>query len=78
MSTTYEKIKKIITEILEFDADKVTPEADLTDGIGFDSLDKVDLMMGIEEEFEIEIPDKDIPSIRTMKDLVEYVDARKK
>jgi len=70
------KIKEIIVEQLSVDESEVTPDASFIDDLGADSLDIVELVMAIEEAFDIEIPDEDAEKIRTVKDAIEYV-ARK-
>ncbi len=67
------KIKEIIVEQLNIDESEVTPEASFIDDLGADSLDIVELVMAIEEAFDIEIPDEDAEKIRTVKDAIEYV-----
>jgi acyl carrier protein len=70
-----EKVKKIIVEQLGVEAEEVTPEAKFIDDLGADSLDTVELIMALEEEFGIEIPDEDAEKIVTVKDAVEYIKA---
>ncbi len=67
------KIKEIIVEQLNVDESEVTPDASFIDDLGADSLDIVELVMAIEEAFDIEIPDEDAEKIRTVKDAIEYV-----
>ncbi len=67
------KIKEIIVEQLNVDESEVTPEASFIDDLGADSLDTVELVMAIEEAFDIEIPDEDAEKIRTVKDAIDYV-----
>ncbi len=68
-----EKIKKIIVEQLGANADEVTPEASFIDDLGADSLDTVELVMALEEEFDIEIPDEDAEKITTVEGAIKYV-----
>ncbi len=68
-----EKIKKIIVEQLGVNADEVTPEAAFIDDLGADSLDTVELVMALEEEFDIEIPDEDAEKITTVEGAIKYV-----
>ena len=68
-----EKVKKIIVEQLGVEAEEVTPEARFIEDLGADSLDTVELIMALEEEFGIEIPDEDAEKIATVKDAIEYV-----
>lgn len=70
-----EKIKVILAEQFDIEEDSLKPETDLQDDLGADSLDVVDLLMSIEDEFEIEIPDEEIENIRTVSDLVGYIEA---
>ena len=70
-----EKIKVILAEQFDVEEDSIKPETDLQDDLGADSLDVVDLLMSIEDEFEIEIPDEEIENIRTVGDLVNYIEA---
>ncbi len=70
-----ERIKEIIVEQLGVDAAQITPEASFIDDLGADSLDTVELVMAFEEEFDIEIPDEDAEKIRTVKDVVSYLNA---
>jgi len=68
-----EKVKSIIAEQLGVKPEEVTPEASFVDDLGADSLDTVELVMALEEEFGIEIPDKDAEKIKTVNDVVGYV-----
>jgi acyl carrier protein len=68
-----QRVKEIITEQLGVSADQVTPEASFIDDLGADSLDQVELVMALEEEFEIEIPDEDAEKMTTVRDAVEYL-----
>ena len=70
------KIKAIIAESLEVDADRVKPEAKFIDDLGADSLDTVELVMALEEAFGMEIPDEDAERIQTVKDAIDYIGAR--
>ncbi len=69
-----EKIKQIIVDQLGVEADKVTPEASFIDDLGADSLDTVELVMALEEEFDIEIPDEDAEKITTVGEAVNYIE----
>ncbi len=68
-----EKVKGIIVEQLGVDAESVTPEASFIDDLGADSLDIVELVMTMEEEFDLEIPDEDAEKIKTVNDVVNYI-----
>ena len=70
-----EKIKVILAEQFDVEEDTIKNDTDLQDDLGADSLDVVDLLMSIEDEFEIEIPDEEIENIRTVGDLVNYIEA---
>ncbi len=70
----FDKVKEIIVEQLDVDADKVTTNANIQDDLGADSLDVVDLVMSLEEEFDIEIPDEAVESIKTVGDIVKYIE----
>ncbi len=73
-----EKVKKIIVDQLGVDEGEVTPEAKFIDDLGADSLDTVELVMALEEEFGIEIPDEEAEKIVTVKDAVSYIKEHKK
>lgn len=70
----FEKVMEILCEQLDVEEDKVTPEALIIDDLGADSLDIVDLVMSFEEEFDIEIPDEDVENIKTVGDMVKYIE----
>ncbi len=70
----FEKIKDIIHEQLSVDKETITLETDLMKDLEADSLDAVEIIMSIEEEFEIEIPDEDAEGFKTVEDLVRYVE----
>ena len=67
-----EKVKKIIAEKLSVDLDEVVPEASFVDDLGADSLDLVELIMTMEEEFDVEISDEDAETLVTVNDAIEY------
>ena len=71
-----EKVKNIIVEQLGVDVETVTPEASFIDDLGADSLDIVELVMTMEEEFDLEIPDEDAEKIKTVNDVVNYIKAK--
>ena len=75
-ASTYERLKKIVVEQLGVEEDQVTPEASFVDDLNADSLDLVELIMSLEEEFGAEISDEDAERIRTVGDAVEYIDER--
>jgi acyl carrier protein len=72
-----EKVKNIIAEKLSVDLSEVKPEASFVDDLGADSLDLVELIMSMEEEFGVEISDEDAEKIVTVKDAISYVHNRK-
>lgn len=69
----FEKIKNIIAEQLGIDANEITMESSFIDDLGADSLDIVELIMALEEEFDIEIPDEDAEKISIVGDVVDYI-----
>ncbi len=73
-----EKVKKIIIDQLGVDEAEVTAEAKFVDDLGADSLDTVELVMALEEEFGIEIPDEDAEKIATVQDAITYIREHKK
>ena len=70
-----EKVKAILAEQFDVEEDKVTADTDLQEDLGADSLDVVDLLMSIEDEFEVEVPDEEIENIKTVGSLVSYIEA---
>jgi len=74
-SATFDKVKKIIVEQLGVEESEVTPEASITDDLGADSLDQVELVMAFETEFNIDIPDEEAEKIKTVGDAVARIDA---
>jgi acyl carrier protein len=76
MSNIADRVKKIIAEQLGVDEAKVVPDASFVEDLGADSLDTVELVMALEEEFEQEIPDEDAQKILTVKNAIEYVSAK--
>lgn len=73
-----EKVKNIIVEQLGVDMESVTPEASFIDDLGADSLDIVELVMTMEEEFDLEIPDEDAEKIKCVGDVITYVQTKTK
>ncbi len=74
MSSVEERVKKIVVEQLGVSDEQVTPEASFVDDLGADSLDTVELVMALEEEFDIEIPDEDAEKITTVKQAIEFIE----
>lgn len=71
----FEKVKDIIAEQLGLEKDEITMDSSFVDDLGADSLDIVELIMALEEEFDIEIPDEDAEKVSVVKDVVEYIKA---
>ncbi|MFP4497858.1 MAG: acyl carrier protein [Vulcanimicrobiota bacterium] len=71
-----ERLKKIVIDQLGVDEEQVTPDASITDDLGADSLDRVELVMAIEQEFNLEISDEDAEKIETIDDCVKYIQER--
>ena len=70
-----EKVKAILAEQFDVEEDKVTADTDLQEDLGADSLDVEDLLMSIEDEFGVEVPDDEIENIKTVGSLVSYIEA---
>ena len=77
MSDTAERVKKIVVEQLGVKEDEVTPNASFVDDLGADSLDTVELVMELEEEFDINIPDDAAEKIQTVGQAIEYIEKAK-
>lgn len=71
----FEKVRSIITDKLSIDEDNITMESAFVEDLGADSLDIVELIMSLEDEFELEIPDEEAEGIVTVGDVVEYIKA---
>jgi len=71
----FEKVKELLAEQLDADIDEMTMDTDIARDLGADSLDVVELLMSIEDEFGVEIPDEEIENIKTIGELVEYIEA---
>ncbi len=69
----FEKMKQILAEQLDADIESITPETDIADDLGADSLDVVEMLMAIEDEFDIEIPDEEIENLKTVGNVVDYI-----
>ncbi|MFZ5640157.1 MAG: acyl carrier protein [Bacillota bacterium] len=70
----FDQVKNIIIEQLGVEAEEVKPEASFIEDLGADSLDIVELVMALEEEFDMEIPDEDAEKIKTVGDAVKYIE----
>ena len=75
MSTIVERVTKLVCEQLGVKEEEVTPEASFVEDLGADSLDTVELVMALEEEFETEIPDEEAEKITTVKEAIDYIEA---
>ena len=73
MAVDLQKVREIVAEQLGVDVEEVTAEASFIDDLGADSLDTVELVMALEEEFGVEIPDEDAEKITTVKEALEYI-----
>ena len=71
-----EKLRGLMAEQLGVEPGEIKPDSNILEDLGADSLDVVEVVMALEEEFNIEVPDKDVESIRTIGDIVQYVGAR--
>ena len=76
--STFDRVRKVVVEQLDVAEDEVTPQASFVDDLGADSLDVVELVMGLEEEFDVEIPDEDAEKITTVQEAVSYIDEKSK
>ena len=76
MSYVADKVKKIVVEQLGVSEDQVTPEAKFIEDLGADSLDQVELVMALEEEFGSDIPDEDAEKLTTVGDAIKYVESK--
>jgi len=74
----FDEVKEVVVEQLNVNPDEVKLESDFVEDLGADSLDVVELVMALEEKFEIEIPDEDAEGIKTVKDVVEYIEKKAK
>ncbi|WP_117169742.1 acyl carrier protein [Paraliobacillus sediminis] len=76
MADTFERVKKIVIDRLDVEEDKVTLEASFKDDLEADSLDVVELVMELEDEFDMEIADEDAEKLQTVGDAVTYIDSQ--
>ena len=75
MSTIEERVKKVVEDQLSVNQDQITPEASFIDDLGADSLDTVELVMALEEEFGVEIPDEEAEKITKVGEAIDYINA---
>ena len=73
MATTFERVKKVVVDRLKVDEGEVTENASFVDDLGADSLDLVELIMSMEEEFDTDISDEDAEKIQTVQDAINYI-----
>lgn len=73
---TLDKVKELIAQQLNIDVSKITPASRIVEDLGADSLDTVEMLMTMEEEFGITIPDEDAMQLKTIKNIVDYVDSK--
>ncbi len=71
----FEKIAQILAEQLDADVEAITAETKIAEDLGADSLDVVELLMSIEDEFDVEVPDEEIENVKTVGDVVDYIQA---
>lgn len=77
-NTIEEKVKKIIVEQLTVNPDQVTPDAKFVEDLGADSLDNVELIMALEEEFGLEVPDEEAEKLQSVGDVIRYIEGSQK
>ncbi len=77
MATVAERVKEIVVEQLGVSPEQVKPEAKFVDDLGADSLDTVELIMALEEEFSLEIDDEEAEKLQTVQDVISHIDANK-
>ena len=73
----FEKVREILCDQLDLEQDEVTMTSNIVENLGADSLDMVDLVMSIEDEFELEVDDEDVEGIKTVGDIVRYIEENK-
>ena len=73
---TEEHVKEVVAEKLGVDLEKVIPQADFKMDLGMDSLDQIELLMALEDEFDLHIPDEDAEKFKTVKDVFDYVESK--
>ena len=78
MASLFDEVKEVIVEQLNVSPDEVKPESWFVEDLGADSLDVVEMIMALEEKFELEIPDEEAEKIKTVQDVVDYIEKHKK
>ena len=73
----FEKLQKILAAQFDIDPETVTPETDIQEELNADSLDVVDLIMSVEDEFEVEVPDTAVDEVKTVGDLVRFIESQR-
>lgn len=73
---TFEKVRKIVAKNLSIDENKIKLESDFVADLGADSIDLVEIYMDLEDEFKISVPDEELPNIKTVNDLVSFIDTK--
>ena len=73
---TFDKVKKILVDQLDVEESAIALESSIIDDLGADSLDIVDMVMSLEEEFDVEIPDEEIETMKTVGDIVKFIEAK--
>lgn len=69
----FEKVKKILSEQFDVSIDEITMQTDIAQDLGADSLDVIDILMSVEDEFKIEVPDEDAENVKTVEQMVNYI-----
>ena len=77
MASLFDEVKEVIVEQLNVSPDEVKPESRFVEDLGADSLDVVEMIMALEEKFELEIPDSEAEKIKTVQDVVDYIEKHK-
>ena len=72
----FEKVRKIIADQLNIAEDRITPEVKLVEDLGIDSLDTLEMLMALEDEYGIQIPNEDAQELKTVDDIVKYIEAK--
>jgi len=74
MATTYERVQKVISKTLRINIDEIKQDSHFFDNLDFDSLDAIEIVMCVEEEFDVEIPDDEVDGILTVQQLITFID----